>query len=272
MNGFECYYAMYIHHRGIKSIVYGDDIVDAIKKSNRNAILVTIFDADGTRYSVCEHDEASPDNYFDYYWVDDNGNILYDERDDKWGYYYRAKAEDERNIKLVESSVSLIDDDIKVKVLAYGSRLIVVPNRPFDDIGDIWYPVNDSGNIGSVIVDTVNNLGVSLEALKLMKKIKVGSDGIGDIDWYKNSKGFYIFSWLCALYRVMDVSECVSARGFRVYSDHCVIVNNDISDDIIKGINSYDGYRWKEPFSVTEDGIKRNLRKVKLDSFRNLNF
>jgi hypothetical protein len=70
---------MYIQHKGLSSIVYGTDIIDAIKKSNRNAILVWIEDEDGVEYFVREHNECDSRGYFNYYWVDEYGNILYDE-------------------------------------------------------------------------------------------------------------------------------------------------------------------------------------------------
>jgi hypothetical protein len=81
MKRFDCRYAMYLHHRGVSSVVCGEDIIDAIKKSNINAILVWIADEDGNEYVIKEHDEPrGPKQTFDYYWVnDETGEVLYDE-------------------------------------------------------------------------------------------------------------------------------------------------------------------------------------------------
>lgn len=78
---FKCRYAMYYHHRGVSSVCHGKDIIDAIKHSNQNAILVWIEDEDGQTYICKEHDEVSDNGYFEQYWVNENtGELLYDEK------------------------------------------------------------------------------------------------------------------------------------------------------------------------------------------------
>lgn len=263
MKSFDCYYAMYVHHRGLKSVIHGENLIDAIKKSNQNAIVVKVFDEDGTEYTVREHDEASPDNYYDYYWVDNDNNVLYDEREEKWGdYYRRLKLEAELEEK-AKNRPSIRENELKVKVLAYNGKLLFVPNKPYEDIEKGWTPVDDKGIIGSSIIDSEKNVGISKEALEIMETIKSGGDAIGDIDWYKANDGTYIFSWLCALYRIIDPKNSVSARGFRVYKDECVIIDNDITEDMIEGYNSAE-FMWKEPYSITKPELLKYKRKQKL--------
>jgi len=80
MNKFECKYSMYLHRPGVKSVVTGENIIDAIKNSNKNAILVWIEDEDGTEYVVREHDYPDANGYFNYFWVNPTTEeILYDE-------------------------------------------------------------------------------------------------------------------------------------------------------------------------------------------------
>lgn len=76
---FECRYAMYLHHRGMKSSIHGENLIDAIKNRNQFAILVWVIDEDGTEYFVNEHDEPDEQGYYNYYWTDKNGNVLFDE-------------------------------------------------------------------------------------------------------------------------------------------------------------------------------------------------
>jgi hypothetical protein len=254
---------MYVHHRGLKSVIHGENIIDAIKKRNQNAILVKVFDDDGTEYTVKEHDEVSPDKYFDYYWVDKDNKVLYDEKEDKWGDYYREEKRRIDKENELKNAKPIISGDVKVKIVAYNNKILICPNRPFEDVGDHWYPVDDKGHIGSLLLNSSINLGVSNEALELMSQIQVGSDGIGDIDWYQ-SDGEGVFSWLCALYRVIDINSSIAARGYRIHADKCVIIENIITDEMINGIKQYDGYRWKNPFSVTDSGIKNYNRKIKL--------
>ncbi len=259
MKKYDCYYSMYVHHRGIKSIVYGENIIDAIKKSNKNAILARIIDEDGTEYFVKEHDEASPDKYYDYYWVDKDNNVLFDEKEDKWGDYYRR----EKLLEEIKNKPPILGDDLKVRVVAYNNKLIFIPNKPYENIGDGWYPVNDKGNIGSVISNTPKNLGISEEALELMQKVKRGSDGIGDIDWFKTNKHEYVFSWIGGLYRILDPSDSVTARGFSIYRNECQIIENSLNNKIIDSVNNGD-YIWKEPFIITNNGLINYNRKNKL--------
>jgi len=260
---FECYYAMYPHHKGVKSVVHGVDLIDAIKKRNQNAILVKVFDEDGTEYSVKEHDEASPDNYYDYYWVDNDNKVLFDEKEDKWGDYLRRQKEIEEEEEKFRNMLPIINDDLKVRVLAYDNKLFFVPNEPFYNIDNQWFPANDKGRLGSVLAYSNLNLGVSREALELMRKIKRGRDGVGDIDWFKMNDGSCSFSWWGWLYRVMTPTDSVSARGFTIRDRDCVIIKNVITDEMISGYNKYVDY-WKLPQVITDESIVKYNRCKKL--------
>ncbi len=260
MKSYECYYAMYYHHRGVKSSLRGENIIEALKKSNKNAIVVKVIDEDGTEYTVREHDDVSPDNYYDQYWVDKDDNILFDEREEKWNWSERIKTE-----KRIEDAKNNppIGKDLKLRILAHDGKLLFVPNKPYENIGKGWFPVNDTGIIGSCIYDSEKNVGISTEALELMKKIPRGNDGIGDIDWFQSGYDkTYVFSWLCALYRVMDPKDCVSARGFYTH-DH-IVIKNDVTDEMKEGMYKYDGYRWRDTSCVTEKDLKRYKLKQKL--------
>lgn len=266
MKSFECYYAMYLNHKGLKSRISGENIIDAIKKRNQNAILVKIFDEDGTEYFVKEHKKASPNKYFDYYWVDKDNNILFDEREEKWGDYYKQKKLDKQRRKEIKNKKPIVKDDLKVKIFAYNNFLIFDTYKPYEDIGNDWYPVNDKGHIGSTIDFTEKNLGVSLEALKLMEKIKRCSDSIGDISW-SISNGRHVLSWIGSLYRIMDVNDSVAARDFRILKDKCVLIENIISDEMINNISEN---MWKQPFYVSDNGIKKYNRNLKLDKLNSI--
>lgn len=77
---FRCRYGMYLHNKGIESSISGFDIVDAIKKRNQNAILISITDENGINYICKEHYEADSNGYYNYYWINEKtGEIVYDE-------------------------------------------------------------------------------------------------------------------------------------------------------------------------------------------------
>lgn len=79
MNSYDCRYAMYIHHHGVDSVIHGEDIIDAIKHHNQNAILVWCIDDEGNQYFVREHDEPDDNGYYNYYWVDENDEVVFDQ-------------------------------------------------------------------------------------------------------------------------------------------------------------------------------------------------
>ena len=80
---YNCRYAMYLHHNGIKSSIHGENLIDAIKNRNQTAILVWVEDEDGQTYIAKEHDEPNKEGYFNYYWINEvTGELLYDDNND----------------------------------------------------------------------------------------------------------------------------------------------------------------------------------------------
>lgn len=70
--------------RGIRSFIWGEDLIDAIKNRNINAILLWIDGEDGYEYICKEHDEPDTAGYFNHYWVNSETNeVIYDENDPK---------------------------------------------------------------------------------------------------------------------------------------------------------------------------------------------
>lgn len=79
------------------------------------------------------------------------------------------------------------------------------------------------GNIGQVIMNTRKNLGVSAEAIDLLKTVRVGHDSIGDVDWFQSSADD-TFGWLGGPFSIKNPANCEAARNFKVLS-HVVIAN-----------------------------------------------
>lgn len=120
---------------------------------------------------------------------------------------------------------------LKVSVFAHNGMIVMAPNEPEKDIENEWFPTN-ANRMGCVLCDTKNKLGVSQEALELMKTIQVGRDAIGDIDWWLCGDGKYAFSWFGSIYRVIDPKNAQSARGFKVYQNECTVIPNDLPDEV----------------------------------------
>ena len=86
----------------------------------------------------------------------------------------------------------------KVKV---APRVLVTAHEDFiiitteNVVEDKEFVPNGNGKIGCVLLDTEKNLGVSDEALVLLKKVPTSGDDIGDVDCFiSGDKG--VFSWL----------------------------------------------------------------------------
>lgn len=66
------------------------------------------------------------------------------------------------------------------------------------------------GNIG--VVMNANSVRFSLEALDLLKTIKVGKDAIGDVDVFMS--GEPTFAWFGPHKRIISPKNAVAARGY----------------------------------------------------------
>ena len=113
------------------------------------------------------------------------------------------------------------------------------------------YPTQGS-NMGTIICGTKQRLGVSREALVLMHKAArsyVGVvDCIGDLGWWKAGKQ-HCFSWFGAMFRIVNVASCEAARDFQVYEDECVIIPNEVTEEMKQAI--WDNkHWWKEPLRL----------------------
>ena len=101
---------------------------------------------------------------------------------------------------------------------------------------DCALSIDNPGRIGQVFMNTKETLGVSEEAIELLKKIKIGRDSIGDVDWFESVQGD-VFGWLGGPKTIKDTAdELETARGFRIRS--YVSVPNDVPADAKAAIDS----------------------------------
>ncbi len=112
------------------------------------------------------------------------------------------------------------------RVTAYRGKLVLelLAKASSEDVAT---SLDRPGNIGQVIMHTDRNLGVSEEAIALMKKVRSGRDSIGDIDWFKSNQGD-VFGWIGGPCALVDAATCEAARGFAVRS--YVSIANDVPE------------------------------------------
>jgi hypothetical protein len=79
-------------------------------------------------------------------------------------------------------------------------------------------------NLGTIVHDTRRYLGVSNEALALLKVVKRGLDRIGDFAWFRSDDGMDHFAWLGGPKRLVDPKEVATARTYEILA-HQVIPN-----------------------------------------------
>lgn len=150
---------------------------------------------------------------------------------------------------------------MKVKVVAHGDHIVCIPSTPEKNIGHKgqWWPTGD-GKLGCVIGNTKKNLGVSQEAIDLMKKVEMGTDAIGDIDWWWCDNETYAFSWFGPIFRIIDATDSVSAREFRPHPDQCTIIPNEVPEAAIKAIQAGEAV-WGEPWGIEKPKKKKKKKK-----------
>lgn len=138
------------------------------------------------------------------------------------------------------------DIDIKVRVLAHDGNIVIVPEAAEEGIMDRWWPTGGN-RMGCVVEDSRRRVGISKEAIDLMRGIKTGRDSIGDIDWHWCVDGTYAFGWWGAIYRIIRPHEDIGARDFKVHPGEYVEVPNDVPPEVAEG------YRKAKAGEVLDD-------------------
>lgn len=70
--------------------------------------------------------------------------------------------------------------------------------------------------IGQVIHDTAKNMGISDEAIELLKAVTRSRDDLGDVDFFKCNKGKFHFSWLGGMKQTMWPNGLEGSRDWRL--------------------------------------------------------
>lgn len=128
---------------------------------------------------------------------------------------------------------------IKVKVTGYKDMIVIEAQEPQKEL-EGWTPMGP-GRVGSVLSKTAGRLGVSDEAIALLKKVKRSHDAIGDVMWWPCVDGSFAFGWMGGFYAVFDPKTAEGDRQFTVPDEgHYVPIPNDVPPGAMKWI---DGHR-----------------------------
>jgi len=124
---------------------------------------------------------------------------------------------------------------VKVRVTAHRGLIVIEAVEPEKAL-DGWVPIGP-GRLGSVICKTKNHLGVSDEALVLLKQVPRSLDCIGDLDWWLCEDGSHAFAWLGATKRIFAPARMSGSRSYVVPEGHHVRIPNDVPADAQQAIN-----------------------------------
>ncbi len=148
---------------------------------------------------------------------------------------------------------------MKVRVVAYKDRIVIVPNKPEEGISKkdpLWWPTGGPKGyiLGCVVGPTETELGVSQEALDLMEHIQRNRDAVGDISWWETSDGKHAFAWWGSIHRIINPDTAEADRDWNLKPSivkSCTIIPNDVPDEAKAVLDSEeDPTSWKEPFSI----------------------
>jgi hypothetical protein len=104
---------------------------------------------------------------------------------------------------------------MQARITAHKGILVVelVQNQAADGVRS---NLDKLRNLGTIIHDTRRYLGVSEEALALLKVVKRGLDRIGDFSWFRSDDGMDHFAWLGGPKRLVDPKEVATARSYEI--------------------------------------------------------
>jgi hypothetical protein len=110
------------------------------------------------------------------------------------------------------------------RVTAYRGHLVIELLAECSIPNEVVTLLDTPGNLGTVICDTARNLGISAEALSLLRTLRPGSDGLGEIDWFA-SGDTHTFGWMGSVKSIMDPAKVAPSRDWKI-GPHLVVMND----------------------------------------------
>lgn len=108
------------------------------------------------------------------------------------------------------------------EITAYRGRLIITLLADRSIPGEVITSQDNPRFPGQVIYDTGRNLGVSKEALRLLRELPPGSEEVGDLNWFHIEKDKPMFFWRGGRYAIFSPDYIHAARDFNVREHVCI--------------------------------------------------
>ena len=131
-------------------------------------------------------------------------------------------------------------NNVKAKVVAYKGYLIIecLADKSEKDICTL--SIDNPNCIGQVIHNTKDHLGISEQAVKLLKQVKRSNDDLGEIDYWKCDDDTWHFSWLGGTKRIVNPNDedCTSSNSYEVPdASKYISIKNEVPEEAKKIID-----------------------------------
>jgi hypothetical protein len=114
------------------------------------------------------------------------------------------------------------------EVTAYKGRIVIELKTRRSIPGEVLTSL-DTPRMGSQIIkDTAKNLGVSKEALQLLKTVHRGANAIGDVNWSSSEEGSGNFGWVGGCCAIFSPATCEASSQFKVRG--YVTIDNNVPE------------------------------------------
>jgi hypothetical protein len=117
---------------------------------------------------------------------------------------------------------------LHAKVTAHKGILVITLVATKSIPNECHLSLDNPGCIGQVIMDTKRHLGVSKQAMALLKTVRRSHDDIGDVDWFKTGNK-YAFGWLGGMHVLKNPKTIEGSSQYEI-GDY-VEIANDVPDD-----------------------------------------
>lgn len=117
--------------------------------------------------------------------------------------------------------------NLKVKVTAYKQNLII---ETIDEKEDKNFVPVGGTRFGCVLIETKKYLGMSKEAVTLLKTIKKSHDAIGDVTTWKTHDNKDCFGWIGGLKKIVNMEKAEGDREGIIDIKH-VTIENDVPSE-----------------------------------------
>jgi hypothetical protein len=125
---------------------------------------------------------------------------------------------------------------VHAEVTAYRGRIIVELKARKPIPGEVILGGNSQMGV-HIIKDTAHNLGVSHEALELLKKVRRSPDANGELDWSRDADGKACFGWRGGDCLIVSPETCFGSSKFNVRS--CVDIPNQVPEGARRQLDKY---------------------------------